>query len=893
MEGLALCEMDESDRRGSASSDMERLHEELQLEIKPQRLLRQYTLNVPPTRGQLSNGLLDASPGVLEDVLTRWEKNQAKWRRFASSDSLGSDDIKGNGQTTDAAATLEDGGDLFMDVPRAETFDVTFGEGFLGLEFAHDAMKNKVVIKSVHSEGGNAVMQIPPGMNIIRGLAVDAVEGRSVANMTPEDILDSLQFCKRPMTVTFRRSAKSVVVCKLCETKVDANSLDEHTNYCVLSKRVELEADVINNSLVKLIASISANLDTQAMRPIFNQEEMHIYHALRVVAIQASTCDIASVDSFALCSRLVKIIDRIRLQEVETSNFAVERGIKYCSKLRNLIHAKMSKMRASHKVSLQQEAVRMPLKRTKSLESLENSGGSKAPRRSSHKKPASYRVSIRDFRIIKPISKGAFGKVYLSRKKTTGDQYAIKVLAKEHLLRKKQIQQIETERNILASVVSPFVVKLFWTFQTKRNLFLVMEYLPGGDFMSLLECIVQLEEQVACVYIAEIAIALHHLHTQGCVHRDLKPDNILLSSTGHIKLTDFGLSEEAVAISETDSEPDDESMALDHDSEILPGTPLGDAPSALAFDRLRHRSPKRMSKKKSLYTTYGRCGTPDYLAPEIIRGIPHGPPVDYWALGIILYEMLVGFPPFNDDTVEAIFENILERQILWPDGEKALSVEAMDLIDKLLDPDPATRMGWEGIKQHPFFEGINWDTILESVPPFVPTLEGPNDTSYFNNRNLTDIFIDDDEFDVDSQSAGSSSQVDDSGPENEEPPVNSYETKGDACEASNNNSINSVETADVDMSWGLSGALNALEAAPMSTDQTNTDEMFMYDRTAHYRFPSGMYGSPEDSSLSDAFRSFSFTNMNALAAASQAEADMMTDTDSKAAGTASGPSILI
>eukprot|EP00644_Phytophthora_capsici_P018716 jgi/Phyca11/557629/estExt2_Genewise1Plus.C_PHYCAscaffold_1820002 len=201
-----------------------------------------------------------------------------------------------------------------------------------------------------------------------------------------------------------------------------------------------------------------------------------------------------------------------------------------------------------------------------------------------------------------------------------------------------------------------------------------MEYLPGGDFMSLLECIVQLEEQVACVYIAEIAIALNHLHAKSCVHRDLKPDNILLSSTGHIKLTDFGLSEEAVAVSDTDSEPDDES-----------------------------------SKKKSAYQTFGRCGTPDYLAPEIILGVPHGPPVDYWALGIILYEMLVGFPPFNDDSVDAIFENIIARQILWPDGEKCLSLEAVDLIDKLLDPNPASRMGWENIKQHPFFSGINWD----------------------------------------------------------------------------------------------------------------------------------------------------------------------------------------
>ncbi|KAE9000372.1 hypothetical protein PF005_g13714 [Phytophthora fragariae] len=870
----------------TSSSDMERLHEELKLEIKPQRLQRQYTLNVPPSSADGARSWLqDAAPDMLEDVLTRWEKNQTKWRRLAAPNSQ-----------EDAApdVLLEDGADLFE--RRGDSFDVTFGDGFLGLEFVFVPLRSKIVIKNVHQETWTtAVMHIPPGVTITRGLSVEAVNGRDVAAMSPEDVLDNLQFSKRPMTVTFRRANKSAVVCKLCETKVDADCLDEHTNYCVLSKRVELEADVINNALVKLTASINAMLAAEGMRPIFDQEEMHIYHALRVVAIQASTCD-GSVDSFALCARLVKIIDRIRQQEVDTANFAVERGVKYCTKLRNLIHAKMSRMRASHKVMFQHvppEVERLLLKRTKSLEDMENSDGLRAPRRASIKL-ASYRVSIRDFQIVKPISKGAFGKVYLARKKTTGDQYAIKVLAKEHLLRKKQIQQIETERNILASVVSPFVVKLFWTFQTKRNLFLVMEYLPGGDFMSLLECIVQLEEQVACVYIAEIAIALNHLHTKGCVHRDLKPDNILLSSTGHIKLTDFGLSEEAVAISDTDSEPDDESMA--HDSDVLAGIPLVGASSAMPPSRPRQpSSSKRNTRMKSAYHTYGQCGTPDYLAPEIILGVPHGPPVDYWALGIILYEMLVGFPPFNDDTVDAIFGNILERQILWPDGEKCLSLEAMDLIDKMLDPNPATRMGWEGMKLHSFFEGINWDTILESVPPFVPTLEGPNDTSYFNNRNLTDIFIDDDEFDVDSRSTSSSQNNLDSGPESEDRPQSPSDPKEeDDCEVENNNaSSTSAGTADVDMSWGTAGVLDALETTSATHNEHMGDGLCTEDDNSRYRFPSGMYGSPDDSNLSDAFRSFSFTNMNALAAASQAEADMITDTDQQSVANASGPSILI
>lgn len=333
-----------------------------------------------------------------------------------------------------------------------------------------------------------------------------------------------------------------------------------------------------------------------------------------------------------------------------------------------------------------------------------------------------------------------------------------------------------------------------------------------------------------------------------------------------------------------------------HDSDVLAGIPLVGAPSAMPPSRPRHASSsKRNTRKKSAYHTYGRCGTPDYLAPEIILGVPHGPPVDYWALGIILYEMLVGFPPFNDDTVDAIFGNILERQILWPDGEKCLSLEAMDLIDKMLDPNPATRMGWEGMKLHSFFEGINWDTILESVPPFVPTLEGPNDTSYFNNRNLTDIFIDDDEFDVDSRSTSSSQNNLDSGPESEDRPQSPSDPKEeDDCEVENNNaSSTSAGTADVDMSWGTAGVLDALETTSATHNEHMGDGLCTEDDNSRYRFPSGMYGSPDDSNLSDAFRSFSFTNMNALAAASQAEADMITDTDQQSVANASGPSILI
>lgn len=294
-------------------------------------------------------------------------------------------------------------------------------------------------------------------------------------------------------------------------------------------------------------------------------------------------------------------------------------------------------------------------------------------------------------------------------------------------------------------------------------------------------------------------------------------------------------------------------------------------------------------KKKSPYPqSYGRCGTPDYLSPEIILGQPHGSPVDYWGLGVILYEMLVGFPPFNDDTVDAIFSNILERQILWPDGDKCLSDDAMDLINRLLEPDPALRIGWEGIKAHPFMKEVEWDTLLDSIPPFVPTLEGPNDTSYFNNRKLVDIFIDDDEFDVDNKSGDSGSALSDdqsSGGKDEKESTKS--TSGETTDADSrvvswaNDSDQSLEST-VTFKSDLLEASGLPGIAALSVHPSN-----------NYKFPSGMYNQVEDTSNSEAFQSFSFTNMNALAAASKNEAEMIADTHLSQVENSSAPTILI
>lgn len=332
---------------------LEVLREELQLELAPPRkLLRQFSLNVPPSSAGLTASataspsafrsavlarklLPHAPPAALGGVLERWERNHRKWRRLSASQGLAdaaaaavaADDdnaaldspmqqqqfedddddsnalllppllpplvvmtMSDNDNTViaaAAAAAVAAEPDAMQGVPyvRAETFEVTFGHGYLGLEFAVDETRGEVVVKSVQPDAPpESVLQIPPFTKIARGLIVDAVNGHDVR--APEEALELLQFSARPLVVRFRRSRDAIVVCKLCECKVDATNLSDHTNYCVMSKRFELEADQINTALTKLADSIHANLQTDALRSLFHQEDLHFYNALRVVAIQ-------------------------------------------------------------------------------------------------------------------------------------------------------------------------------------------------------------------------------------------------------------------------------------------------------------------------------------------------------------------------------------------------------------------------------------------------------------------------------------------------------------------------------------------------------------------------------------------------------------------------------
>ena len=347
------------------------------------------------------------------------------------------------------------------------------------------------------------------------------------------------------------------------------------------------------------------------------------------------------------------------------------------------------------------------------------------------------KVSILDFTLIKPISKGAYGKVYLARKTSTPDIYAIKVIEKQYIFNHKNIaylknkDKILSERAVLQQLMrsnhdSKCIVNFYYSFAGKKYFFIVMEYCSGGSLDCLLEDQINKHQAAFDIdkvrkIVAEIVLALLELHAAKIVHRDLKPDNMLVDSMGRLKLTDFGLSEIGIM--------DREEKAV---TSSKPRTPNPSSPPHPAsFVTSPNASIESESDSDDMVQV---PGTPDYIAPEILLGEEHSYAVDYWSLGCITYELLFGVPPFNADTVEDIFNNILSGSYEWPEElpEEFQTSGVEDFVKKLLDQNPKTRLGGEIIKEHPFLKPIDWDTLLQEQL-FTPVGE-PEDTSRFSPR---------------------------------------------------------------------------------------------------------------------------------------------------------------
>ena len=313
--------------------------------------------------------------------------------------------------------------------------------------------------------------------------------------------------------------------------------------------------------------------------------------------------------------------------------------------------------------------------------------------------------TVHEYESISIIGRGAFGEVHVCREKKTGKIFAIKKIKKEVLIIKNQVIHVRNEQLLMSKVKSPWIVELKASFQEDDFLYLVMEYLPGGDFMNLLIKKDILTEDESKFYTAELILAIESIHKLDCIHRDIKPDNILIAKNGHIKLTDFGLAKVSDKIFEKNINED--------------------------FLINKHQK------------NFSCVGTAYYVAPEVLNKKGYGPEIDWWSVGVIFFEMLVGYAPFcSKETNEVCYKVLNWKKFLKIPNKIKISKEAKDLIFKLIN-NSNVRLGLNGadeIKCHPFFKNVDWENIRNIKAPFIPNLKNDYDTSYFENYEKIEPF---------------------------------------------------------------------------------------------------------------------------------------------------------
>lgn len=298
-------------------------------------------------------------------------------------------------------------------------------------------------------------------------------------------------------------------------------------------------------------------------------------------------------------------------------------------------------------------------------------------------KNTSGKYCLTDFQILRTLGTGSFGRVHLVRSNHNGRFYALKVLKKQTIVKLKQVEHTNDERRMLSVVSHPFLIRMWGTFQDAEQVFMVMDYIEGGELFSLLRKSQRFPNPVAKFYAAEVCLALEYLHANEIIYRDLKPENILLDRNGHIKITDFGFAKYV---------PD---------------------------------------------VTYTLCGTPDYIAPEVISTKPYNKSVDWWSFGIYIYEMLAGYTPFYDANAMKTYENILNAELKFA---PFFNADAQDLLSKLIERDLSKRLGnlqngSEDVKNHPWFSEVVWEKLLSrniETPYEPPIQQGQGDTSQFD-----------------------------------------------------------------------------------------------------------------------------------------------------------------
>ena len=308
-------------------------------------------------------------------------------------------------------------------------------------------------------------------------------------------------------------------------------------------------------------------------------------------------------------------------------------------------------------------------------------------------KKKKLKVKIKDFEKLNTVGLGSYGRVCLCKKKKSGKVYVMKILKKNDIIKQKQVDHVYSEYTILSMLKHPFIVQLIGVnFEDPKYIYFILEYIQGGELFTLLRSKVTFPVPQTKFYIAHIITIFEYLHSKNIVYRDLKPENILINKNGYLKLTDFGFA-------------------------------------------------KQLDSEKA--KTYTLCGTPEYLAPEIILNKGHGKAVDWWTLGILLFEMLVGIDPFSDDEPMKTYQKILKGKINFP---KEIDKDAKSLIKHLLVQDTTKRYGClkNGVKDilnHRFFDGFDWKNFvyLSMEAPYIPQIKNDEDTSNFEKYPESDL----------------------------------------------------------------------------------------------------------------------------------------------------------
>lgn len=463
------------------------------------------------------------------------------------------------------------------------------------------------------------------------------------------------------------KTEEELVLCRICEEYVPVSMIESHSKNCVIAYESEYQMLTTDQKIVKLQNAIRKTILTDAW-PGDKEETIKIklpmLHAIMLLDVAISSNKGTKHDAEVLGYVLQSIESKIFTEEKLQCSSYIERGTE-------LIAEKQKACTNFNEVSSLLEQTRVS---------------------SSSSYATPMQTTIADFEFVKRISNGAFARVFLARKRKTGDIYAIKVTPISSVKQKNQMRRCLVEKDILLQNTNPYIVNFYYSIVGVHNLYLVMEYSPGGDLYSLLQNVGCLDEIAARTYTVYIVKALEYLHAHGIIHRDIKPDNMLITETGTLKLTDFGLS--------------------------------------LYGSVDRHVSETIVDDNQAF------VGTPDYLSPEIILSEPHNKSTDFWSLGAVIYEFLTGVPPFHADTIAETFGRIIKCTVDWSMLEE-FSPQVTDLIKKLLTVNPLERLGAKGIneiKNHQWFNGIDWHRVELLNPPFKPDLKDYDDTEYFTQR---------------------------------------------------------------------------------------------------------------------------------------------------------------